>query len=101
MSVGTVQPFQPAYTVAIAASTSPASATLAGGGTSLLITNGASDYAFVSLGVAGVLATPTDTPVPAGSRLLLHAPETVQAVSVLLNSGTGTVFISRGNGTAY
>jgi hypothetical protein len=101
MSVGTVQPFQPAYTVAISASATPLAKPLSPAGTSVLVTNAASDYAFVRLGTAGVVASATDIPVPAGGRLLLHAPEPVTAVSVLLNSGTGTVFVSRGSGTAY
>ncbi len=101
MSVGNVQPFQPAYTVSLAASTTAIGQVLAPGGTSVLVTNAASDYAFVRLGTPGILATPIDVPVPAGARLLLHAPETVSAISVLLNSGSGTVFVSRGSGTAY
>lgn len=101
MSVGTVQPFQPAYTLAISAAVTPAAKTLNQGGSSVLITNGAADYAFVRLGAAGVVATSSDIPVPAGGRLLLHAPDTVSAVSIMLNSGTGTVFVSRGSGTAY
>lgn len=101
MSIGAVQPFQPSYTVAIAASTAPAGAVLVPGGSSVLVTNGASDYVFVALGTVGVMATSGAMPVPAGGRLLLHAPETVSAISVMLNSGTGTVFVSRGSGTAY
>lgn len=101
MSVGAVQPFQPSYTISLSASTVATSANLSAGGTSVLVTNAAADYAFVRLGSVGVSATPTDTPVPAGARLLLHAPEPVAAISVVLNSGTGTVFVSRGSGTSY
>lgn len=98
---GTVQPFQPSYTISLAASTDAAGKAMPAAGSSVLVTNAASDYAFVRLGAFGVVATPTDIPVPAGARLLLHAPATVSAISVLLNSGTGTVFVSRGTGTAY
>ncbi len=101
MSVGAVQPFPHIYTLSIAATTVATSQRLAAGGTSVLVTNAAGDYAFVRLGSTGVLATINDVPVPAGARLLLHAPEPVNAVSVVLNSGTGTVFVSRGAGTAY
>jgi len=101
MSVGAVQPFQPSYTVSLAGSTIAVTRALPAGGTSVLITNAASDYIFVRLGTVGVLATVNDVPVPAGARLLLHAPEPVSAISVLLNSGTGTVFVSRGTGTSY
>lgn len=101
MSVGAVQPFQPSYTVPLSASTVATSSNLSPGGTSVLVTNAATDYAFVRLGSAGISATPNDTPVPAGARLLLHAPEPVTVISVVLNSGTGTVFVSRGTGTSY
>lgn len=101
MSVGAVQPFQPSYTVSLAAGTSAITQALPAAGTSVLVTNAAADYTFVRLGIAGVLATASDIPVPAGARLLLHAPEPVTAISVLLNSGAGTVFVSRGTGTAY
>ncbi len=101
MSVGTAQPFQPSYTLSITASTTAVGQILPPGGTSVLVTNAGSDYVFVRLGAPSQAATSNDTPVPAGARLLLHAPETVSAISVLLNSGTGTVFVSRGTGTAY
>lgn len=101
MSVGAVQPFQPSYTISLAASTTAISKPIPAAGTSVLVTNAASDYTFVRLGSPGVIATSTDIPVPAGARLLLHAPEPVNAISVVLNSGTGTVFVSRGTGTAY
>ena len=101
MSVGTAQPFQPSYTLSIAAGTTATSQVLPPAGTSVLVTNAANDFVFVRLGVFSQAATPNDTPVPAGARLLLHAPETVSAISLLLNSGTGTVFVSRGTGTAY
>ncbi len=101
MSVGAVQPFQPSYTVSLAAGAAAVGHALPPAGTSVLVTNAAGDYAFVRLGTAGVVAAPNDIPVPAGARLLLHAPETVSAISVLLNSGSGTVFVSRGSGTAY
>lgn len=101
MSVGAIQPFQPSYTVAIAAGTTPAIQSVPPAGNSLLVTNAATDYAFIRLGTPGVVATTSDIPVPAGARLLLNAPDYVTAVSVLLNSGNGTVFVSRGSGTAY
>jgi hypothetical protein len=101
MPIGSVQPFQPSYTITLAVGTSAVSQALAQGGSSVLVTNAASDYIFVRLGAAGVMATASDVPVPAGARLLLHAPETVTALSVLLNSGTGTVFVSRGSGSTY
>lgn len=101
MSIGSVQPFQPSYTIAIPASVTAVTQVLPQGGSSILVTNAGADYAFVRLGTIGVLATTSDMPVPAGSRLLLHAPDYVSAISVLLNSGSGTVFVSRGNGTAY
>lgn len=101
MSVGSIQPFQPSFTIAISAGTTSTASSVPPGGSSILVTNAAADYAFVRLGTPGVVATTSDLPIPAGARLLLNAPDYVTAVSVLLNSGNGTVFVSRGSGTAY
>ena len=96
-----LEAFKPAGTVVVAATTSNVSTTLPSGGQSVLITNAASDYAFVRLGVAGEAATLTDFPVPSGASRLLFREDTVTTVHVILNSGTGTVFATVGRGSAY
>jgi hypothetical protein len=40
-------------------------------------------------------------PVPAGARLLLHAGNFASTVAVVLNSGSGSVYVTRGDGTVY
>ena len=96
-----LEAFKLAGTAAISATTSSVATTLPAGGSSILITNAASDYAFVRLGAAGETATLTDFPVPAGASRLLLLESVVTTVHVILNSGTGTVFATVGRGSAY
>jgi hypothetical protein len=103
------QPFQEEYTLAVAASTSAASTALPAGavtasplaayaGDALLVFNASSAVAHVS--VNGT-ATATNLPIPAGgSRLLTIGPMALTA-SVVLDSGSGTVYLSRGTGHTY
>jgi hypothetical protein len=102
MSVGATQPFRPAGTAAAAASTTAATVALNGGGGALLIYNAASATAFFRLGGAsGLTATISDTPVPAGSRMLVDAGPFVSNAAVILSSGTGTVYFTLGDGDTY
>jgi altronate dehydratase len=43
----------------------------------------------------------SDTPVPPGARMLMDAGRLVTAVSVVLASGAGSVFFTRGDGSVY
>lgn len=102
MSTGANQPFRPAGTVAAAASVTPVTVALNGGGAALLIYNAASSTAFFRLGGAtGLTATTADTPVPAGGRMLVDAGPFVSNVAVVLDSGTGTVYCTLGDGDTY
>lgn len=103
MSTGSTQPFRIAGTAQLAASSSSSSIPLSGGGEAVLVYNATSSIAFVRFGVgAGLVATSSDTPVPPGSRMLMHVggPFVTMAAAVLA-SGSGTVFFSRGDGTVY
>jgi hypothetical protein len=40
-------------------------------------------------------------PVPAGSQMLLGIGATVSAAAVILTTGTGQVFLTRGSGSFY
>ena len=72
MAIGSTQPFLPAGTATLAATTSSASLTLAGSGDTVLVTNASASTAFVRFGAAAsVAAGPGDTPVLANSRVLL------------------------------
>ena len=102
MASGASQPFRPSGTTSVAASTAPASTGLAGGGSSILVFNNASAVAFVRLGAtAGIAATSSDTPVPAGGRILLDGGTLVTYASAVLASGTGAVYFTRGDGSVY
>lgn len=102
MSTGANQPFRPAGTVAAAASTSVTNVTLQGGGGAVLVYNAAPAIAFFRLGGAsGLTASATDTPVPAGARMLVDAGPFVSNAAVLLSSGSGTVYFTLGDGDTY
>ena len=102
MASGSIAAFSPEATVSAAASTTSAAVTLGGTGPSLLVYNGSSSTAFLSLGATTALtATTAGMPVPAASQVLLGIGATISAAAVVLTSGTGTVFFTRGSGSFY
>lgn len=102
MSRGSTQPFRATGTTAVAAGTSAAVGTLANEGEAALAYNSAGSVAFVRFGTDNtVVAKNTDTPVPPGARMLMHVGNLARTVSVLLASGSGTVYVTRGDGTVY
>lgn len=103
MATGTTQPFRVAATSAIAATTTPAAAALAGAGEAVLVYNAAAATAFIRFGAdMTVTASPaTDVPVPPGARMLIHAGDFARTVACVLASGSGTVYFIRGEGTVY
>lgn len=102
MSTGANQPFRPAGTVVALATTTAANVALAGGGGAVLVYNSSTATAFFRLGAAsGLTATNTDTPVPPGARMLVDAGPFVRNAAVVLSSGTGTVYFTRGDGDTY
>jgi hypothetical protein len=102
MASGSIAAFSPEATVSVAASTTSTAVVLVGTGPSLLIYNGSNSTAFLSLGASKVLtATTAELPVPAGSQVLLGIGATISAAAVILSSGTGTVFLTRGSGSFY
>jgi len=102
MAIGSTQPFWPAGTAVIAAGTSSANTTLLGGGEAVLVFNASAAIAFIKFGTdLTVTASPSDMPVPAGGRMLIHAGEYAQTAAVLLSAGSGSVYLTRGNGTVY
>jgi hypothetical protein len=102
MSTGSTQPFRPAATVSVAASTTSGTVTLAGGGNAVLVFNATSATAFVRFGGATALtAALTDTPVPAGARMLIGAGPFVKSAAAILSSGSGTVYFTLGDGDTY
>ena len=102
MATGSIQPFRPAGSVGAAASTTVANVALAGGGQAILVYNATTAVAFFRLGGASALtATTADTPVPPGGRMLVDAGPFVTNAAVVLSTGTGNVYFTRGDGDAY
>jgi hypothetical protein len=102
MSTGSTQPLRVSATVTIAAGTTSAHAALLGTGEAVLVYNASSAIAFLRFGMDGsVPATSADMPIPPGARMLIHAGEFAKSASVVLASGSGNVYLSRGQGTVY
>jgi hypothetical protein len=102
MATGSTQPFRPAGTLALAASTSSANAALVGGGGAVLVYNASSATAFFRLGAAsGLTALTSDTPVPPGARMLVDGGPFVNTAAAILSTGTGTVYFTLGDGDTY
>ncbi|HQT87971.1 MAG TPA: hypothetical protein PK677_05385 [Acidiphilium sp.] len=102
MSTGASLPFRPAGTVVIGASAAAASIALPPGGSSMLVYNSTTSVAFIRFGMVGdTTAQISDTPVPPGARMLFDAGRLVTTASVVLASGTGSVFFTRGDGSVY
>ena len=102
MASGSIAAFSPEATVSVTASTTSSAVTLGGTGPSLLVYNGSSGTAFLTLGATRSLtATTAALPVPAGSQVLLGIGATVSAAAVILETGNGPVFFTRGSGSFY
>lgn len=103
MSIGSTQPFRPAGTATLAASTTSAAVVLPGSGEAVLVYNASADIAFVAFGTtSAVLATVQDTPIPPGARMLIHAGGGfIRAAAAVLSQGSGTVYFTQGEGTVY
>ena len=102
MATGSTQPFRPAGTAGAAASTTAANVALVGGGQAVLVYNASASVAFFRLGGASALSVgSSDTPVPPGSRMLVDAGPFVTNAAVMLSTGSGTVYFTRGDGDSY
>lgn len=102
MASGSIAAFNPEGTVSVAAGTASLAASLPGTGPSLLIFNSTTAIAFLRLGATTTLtATSADMPIPAGGRALLSVGTTVTSAAILLSSGSGLVYLTRGSGSVY
>jgi hypothetical protein len=100
---GQIQSFRPSGCVAAAATTTTQSVALPIGGDTVVIDNAGGDFCFVNFGGSAVIATGAPNPsfpIPAGQHRQFACPATVTMAGVITNSGTGTVFFTRGDGTA-
>lgn len=103
MAVGSIQPFQPATTVTVSATSASSATQIAGNQESILIYNASGSVAFVAVGTDSTTAATVAAsfPVPAGASRMITVGSYFSWVAVILASGTGTVYVSRGNGTSY
>ncbi len=102
MATGSTQPFRPAGTATLAASTSSANVALKGGGSAVLVYNAATATAFFQLGASSTLAaSAAGTPVPPGQRMLVDGGPFVSYAAAILAAGTGTVYFTLGDGDTY
>jgi hypothetical protein len=93
------QAFQESYTVPVAAGTTATSVALPSAeGDALLIFNASASVAHLSL--TGP-ATTGNLPIPPGGSRLITVGYLALTASVLIESGTGNVYLSRGNGSTY
>jgi hypothetical protein len=99
MATGQTVPFTPLATVTVAATTTASTPAAVQASDSLLVFNSSAAVAFVSLN--GTASAANGTPVPAGGRQLFANGSLGNKVSVVLASGTGRVFLTAGQGTAY
>ncbi len=102
MAIGSNQPFRPSGTTQLSVNNTSTAGALIGNGDSVLIYNASATIAFVRFGTdLTVAASPTDTPIPANARMLLHIGSLATTVGAVLSSGSGAVFFTRGDGTVY
>jgi hypothetical protein len=110
MSTGSTQPFNPAATVSIAATTAsqavasgiPAPPSGVGGPDAVLVYNSSPAVAFVAFGSAAPTANPaTSYPIPPGASRLIAVNGLVNFAAAVLLAGTGTVYFSFGTGTVF
>jgi hypothetical protein len=113
MSQGSSPPFYPVFTATIAANTTSQNAllgsnTIGFNGEAIMIYNNTTSTAFVAFGsdltVVANSALPNAFPLPANSRTLLDSKAmngTPVSVAVILSSGSGNVYVTRGQGTNY
>jgi hypothetical protein len=100
MASGSISPFNPETTVSIAATTSSAMVAIPGTGPTILVYNAAAAIGFLRLGTGTLTASATDFPVPSGAQMLLSVSPAVTAAAAILSSGSGTIYVTRGTGSA-
>ncbi len=100
MALGSTNAFRPSGTVSITAGTASTAVPLNGGGSTTVVNNTAASLAFVRFGTdATVTASSADMPIQAGGRAMLDVNPVATYVAVVLASGSGTVLVTRGDGT--
>ena len=100
MAMGSITPFRPTGTVSLSVGTTSASALLAGGGASVVVTNLAASLAYVRFGAdASVSASAADMPIMPNTRAMLSVNDLICYAAAVLTNGSGTVLFTRGDGS--
>ena len=90
--------FAPGPTVSVSCSTTSASGTIGIGSTSMRLANIGSAPIFVRWGTGTQTAVTTDFPVLPNTAILVSKPADVVTVAAITASGTGTLYITTGEG---
>ncbi len=100
MPLGSVSPFRPTGTVSITSGVTSANTALAGGGDTVVVTNPSSTLAYVRFGSdPSVAASIADMPVLPNSRLILSVNSLITYAAAVMQSGSGNIMFSRGDGS--
>jgi len=100
MAIGSTMPFRPTGTVSLTAGTTSASLALAGGGESVVVTNITASLAYIRFGAdPSVAATTADMPVLPNARVMLGVNSLIGYAAAVLVSGSGTLLLTRGDGS--
>ena len=104
MSTGAVNPFvQNQATTALAVSTVSASMSFNQPTDVLRLYNSGSAVIFIVLGenTSGLIAATTGFPLAPGVVEYIGVPMTIKALAAVLGNGSGTLYITPGNGTQH
>jgi len=100
MAMGSITPFRPTGTISLSVGTASASARLAGGGDSVVVTNLAASLAYVRFGAdTSVSASAADMPIMPNAQAMLSVNDLIGYAAAVLASGSGTVLFTRGDGS--
>lgn len=100
MPVGSITPFRPTGTVSLSAGTTSSNIVLTGGGDSVVVTNATASIGYVRFGAdPSVTASAVDMPVLANAHVILAVNSLITYAAVVLVSGSGTVLLTRGDGS--
>jgi len=100
MANGSIAPFRPTGTVSLNVGTTSATVQLAGGGSSVIVTNLASALIYVRFGSnPSVSASTGDMPVLPNSKVMLSVNNLIAYAAAVITGGSGSVLFTRGDGS--
>ncbi len=100
MPLGSVSPFRPTGTVTVSAGTISTNMALSGGGDTVVVTNPTAALAYVRFGSdPTIAASSADMPILPSSKLILSVNSLITYAAAILQSGSGNIMFSRGDGS--